>query len=66
MTGKQMIIASRSSVEQAKKELAAAGMAPAEVEIRQGRTGPKYFFIKDPDGILVEISQDDRPFWKTA
>lgn len=29
-------------------------------EIKQGRTGIKYFFINDPDGNWVEIVQDDR------
>lgn len=31
-------------------------------EPRVGRTGVRYFFFKDPDGILVEVSQDDRTF----
>jgi glyoxylase I family protein len=29
-------------------------------EIREGRTGVSYFFIKDPDGMYIEIVQDDR------
>jgi glyoxylase I family protein len=29
-------------------------------EIRKGRTGINYFFIKDPDGMHIEIVQDDR------
>jgi glyoxylase I family protein len=42
------------------RELAARGIVEKDIEITQGRTGPRYFFITDPDGILVEISQDDR------
>jgi catechol 2,3-dioxygenase-like lactoylglutathione lyase family enzyme len=30
------------------------------LSILQGRTGPRYFFIEDPDGILVEILEDKR------
>lgn len=28
--------------------------------VKQGRTGVDYFFVKDPDGIWIEIVQDDR------
>ena len=31
-----------------------------DVSVVHGRTGIDYFFIKDPDGILLEIVQDDR------
>ena len=31
-----------------------------ETAITNGRTKVDYFFIKDPDGILLEIVQDDR------
>lgn len=31
-----------------------------DVEINRGNTGIDYFFIKDPDGIFIEIVQDDR------
>ena len=30
-----------------------------DVDIRKGRLGKEYFFIKDPDGILVEIIEND-------
>lgn len=30
-----------------------------EVDIKKGRLGKRYFFIKDPDGILVEIIEND-------
>lgn len=29
------------------------------VDIKTGRLGKEYFFIKDPDGILVEIIEND-------
>lgn len=29
------------------------------VEIKRGRLGKEYFFISDPDGILVEIIEND-------
>ncbi|MEE4025769.1 VOC family protein [Gordonia sp. PKS22-38] len=36
------------------------GLCPASTTITDGRTGVRYFFIADPDGILVEFLQDDR------
>src|SRR5260370_39815076 len=52
------------SIEAAREDLAAKGIAEKDVVITQGRTGPRYFFIEDPDGILVEIAEDKRDFWK--
>jgi len=51
-----------NSIEQAKQDLINKKIAPPGIEITQGRTGPRYFFIKDPDGILVEILEDNRKF----
>ena len=48
------------SAEKALSDLTSKGLVAKNQEITQGRTGPRYFFLKDPDGILVEISQDDR------
>ena len=31
-----------------------------DIQIKQGRTGITYFFISDPDGILVEVAEDKR------
>ena len=42
-------------------QLQAQGLAD-DVQVVKGRTGIDYFFIKDPDGILLEIVQDDRQF----
>ncbi len=36
------------------------------IEITHGRTGIDYFFLKDPDGIFVEIVQDDRTLYIEA
>ena len=50
------------SIEAAREDLVAKNIVNKEIEIIQGRTGPRYFFIEDPDGILVEISEDKRIF----
>lgn len=50
------------SIEAARNDLATKGIVSKDVEITQGRTGPRYFFIADPDGILVEIAEDKREF----
>ncbi len=47
------------SVLEARDLLSKAGLAD-EPEISLGRTGIEYFFIQDPDGVWVEIVQDDR------
>lgn len=51
------------SINRAKEELIKKGLADTDTVITTGRTGPLYFFIKDPDGILVEIIEDKRYFW---
>jgi len=35
-------------------------LADDHINVIQGRTNIEYFFIKDPDSILLEIVQDDR------
>jgi glyoxylase I family protein len=50
------------SIEAAREDLAAKGIVDKDIAITQGRTGPRYFFIEDPDGILVEIAEDKRVF----
>jgi glyoxylase I family protein len=49
-----------NSIEAARDDLAAKGIVESDIKITQGRTGPRYFFIEDPDGILVEIAEDKR------
>ena len=46
-------------VERAKKDLTLKGIDPL-TEILDGKTGIKHFFIKDPDGTIIEIVEDDR------
>lgn len=48
-------------IHQAQQFLIAKGLADT-VEITRGRSGMDYFFIKDPDGILLEIVEDNRLF----
>lgn len=52
------------SIEAARRDLAGRGLVAEDTGIVQGRTGPRYFFISDPDGIQVEISEDNRDFWR--
>jgi glyoxylase I family protein len=49
------------SVHEAKNFVENRGIA-SNVEVLQGRTGVTYFFIKDPNGILVEFLEDKRKF----
>lgn len=47
------------SVEEARKFLLSNGIIQDEIKINKGRLGKSYFFMKDPDGILVEIIEND-------
>lgn len=47
------------SVEEAKRFVQDKGWTD-DVEIVEGKTGVRYFFIPDPSGILLEFVQDDR------
>lgn len=47
------------SLEKAKEDLLKKGINP-HTDISEGRMGIKHFLIKDPDGISIEIVQDDR------
>lgn len=42
----------------AKEYIESKGIYKEEIKIVQGRLGKPYFFIKDPDGILMEIIQE--------
>lgn len=48
-----------ASIEDARADLAVKGIVSADIEIKQGKWY-KYFFIEDPDGILVEITDESR------
>lgn len=39
-------------------ELKAAGLAPADLEVRVVPIGYKLVFLRDPDGIEIELSQE--------
>jgi len=47
------------SIKDAFDALSRSGIVP-EAEIRRGRTEIDYFFVRDPDGVFLEIVQDDR------
>ncbi len=42
------------------ENLKKTGIATEETTVSKGRTGILYFFVKDPDGIFVEIVEDKR------
>jgi len=48
------------NIEKAYQNLVKLGLVTANTEIQNGRTNVRYFFIQDPDGIRVEIVEDDR------
>ena len=48
------------SIEDARIYLASIGVIDKSAKITDGKTEVRYFFIKDPDDILVEILEDKR------
>jgi glyoxylase I family protein len=50
-----------ASLETARADLAAKGIVAVDIEIKQGKWY-NYFFIEDPDGILVEITDEKRTY----
>lgn len=49
-------------VHEALDDLKEKGIADDTTEIKEGRTNVTYFFVKDPDGVWVEIIQDNRGY----
>ncbi len=47
-------------INKALKFLQEKGIISEDITIKIGKSGIKYFFIKDPDGIFVEIVEDNR------
>lgn len=47
------------SIEEAKTFFETNNNINQEIKITLGKLGKKYFFIKDPDGILVEVIEQD-------
>lgn len=46
-------------INKAKKFIEDNKLNESEITITKGRLGKPYFFIKDPDGILMEIIEED-------
>ena len=51
-----------ASIDEAKRDLQAKGLDILHEDINEDRSGANYFFVKDPDGILVEIIEDNRGY----
>ena len=47
------------NIEKAKKFVEENNLNDSEIIINKGRLGKPYFFIKDPNGILMEIIEED-------
>jgi len=54
-----------SSLQLAKDRLSHAGL-DSGTEITHGRTGIDYFFVRDPDGLWLEIVEDHRELGKSS
>ena len=50
------------SIDAAKDALQASGLEILHKDINKDRSGANYFFVRDPDGILVEIIEDNRGY----
>lgn len=51
-----------ANVRKCLEDMRATGYETSKPEITKGRTDVDYFFIKDPDGMWVEIVQDNRGY----
>jgi len=47
-------------IEKRRLQLIEAGLIDDSVAVTHGRTGIDYLFMRDPDGMFIEIVQDDR------
>jgi catechol 2,3-dioxygenase-like lactoylglutathione lyase family enzyme len=54
-----------ADLQAAKRHLASAGLDTG-TEITHGRTGLEYFFVRDPDGLWLEIVEDHRTDYEKA
>jgi glyoxylase I family protein len=50
------------AIDQAKKSLQEKGFEILDEDINEDHSGANYFFVKDPDGILVEVIEDNRGY----
>ncbi len=63
VTGAKHFALRVQDIHEAKDYLVKKGLASTDITINKGRSGPFHlFFISDPDGILIEIIQDDGDF----
>ena len=58
--GVKHIALETEDIEAALTDLKSKGLAKKDTKVTFGRTKVSYFFIKDPDGVWVEIVKDDR------
>ena len=47
-------------IEASRQRMVELGLMEGQVTVTRGRTGIKYFFLRDPDGLFIEVVQDDR------
>lgn len=50
------------SIDKSISDLEDKGIEVLHKDINEDRSGINYFFVKDPDGILVEVVEDNRGF----
>ena len=58
--GVKHIALDSQNIDQDLEELKRIGFAEDDTQIIEGRTKVRYFFIRDPDGMQVEIINDER------
>lgn len=58
--GVKHIALQTDDIEKSLADLKGKGLADEATEITEGRTEIRYFFIKDPDGVWVEVVDDKR------
>lgn len=51
-----------ADIGEARKDLINSGLIDECTTVTKGRTGIDYLFLRDPDGLFVEIVQDERGF----
>jgi len=62
ITGVKHFALQVQDINEALKFLQEKGIISGNTKINTGKSGIKYFFIQDPDGIYVEIVEDKRTF----
>lgn len=49
-----------ADIDACRRQLIDEGLIDASVRVTHGRTGIDYFFLRDPDGLFIEVVQDNR------